>query len=250
MAVNGESIHGSSASPLPPQSWGVITSKAKTLYLHVFDRSPDSVVVGGLESTPTHAWLLKSNGREPVQFKRLNARDLAVALPSSPADAADSVVVLEFDETPRGGGDRLLSSRTRTNQLLAFDAERHRKNLTGAETGLGYRDGKLKNYCVDKWNSTEQWLSWEVRLNEPIHFDLSLNYGLGLGGDYEVRCGTWTCARTAPSSGNANAWIADTKVESLGSLFLPAGTHRIELHVTRANAGDVFRPLELWLAPQ
>ena len=249
MSVNGESIHGASASPLPPQPWGVVTSKAKTLYLHVIDWTTPSLAVGGLHSNPVKAYLITPNGREPVKTERLNAQDLIVHLPGTAPEQADSVIALEFDTLPQCGGVRLLSGRTRTNQLLAFDAERHRGDLTGAATGLGYRDGKLKNYCVDQWTSTEQWLSWEVRVNEPARFDVSLNYGLGAGGNFEIRCGAWKAAGTATSSGVANAWIADTKVEPLGALSLPAGTHRMELHVIRANGGEVFRPLELWLTP-
>ena len=48
MAVNGDSIHGSTASPLPALPWGRVTMKrdgAQTiLYLHVFDWPTDGRV--------------------------------------------------------------------------------------------------------------------------------------------------------------------------------------------------------------
>ena len=250
MSIYGDTIHGCNASPLPPQSWGVITSKSTTLYLHIFDWTPKSLVVGGLHSTPKKAYLLKPGGREVVGFKRINDHDLEINLPSKAIDSISSIVQLEFDKIPQGGGTRLISNRTKTNQLLAFDAERHRGDLKGSESGLGYRDGKLKNYCIDNWNSTDQWISWEVRLNQPTEFDLSLNYGIGLGGEYEVRSGSWKVTKTAPSSGIKDAWIADTKIEPLGSLSLPAGVHQIELRVTKVNDKDAFRPLELFLTPR
>ena len=37
LRVNGESIYGTTASPLPPQSWGRTTVKGAKLYLHVFN---------------------------------------------------------------------------------------------------------------------------------------------------------------------------------------------------------------------
>ena len=37
MKVNGESIHGTTATPLPVQAWGESTRKGNTLYLHVLE---------------------------------------------------------------------------------------------------------------------------------------------------------------------------------------------------------------------
>ena len=71
-----------------------------------------------------------------------------------------------------------------------------------------------------------------------------------MGGEYEVRSGSWKVTKTAPSSGIKDAWIADTKIEPLGSLSLPAGVHQIELRVTKVNDKDAFRPLELFLTPR
>jgi len=250
MTVFSEAIYGCNGSPLPPQSWGVITSKSKALYLHVFDWPFRPLVVGGLSSTPQKAWLIKEGGREPLAFQRLNAQDVAVTLPPAPTHAADSVVLLEFNETPQGGGVRLVSDSSKTNQLLAFDAERHQGEATGADSGLGYRDGKQNNYCVDKWTRADQWLSWEVRVEQPTQFDVSLNYGKCLGGEYEVRCGQWKSAKAAATATPPIPWIATPQVDSLGTLTLPPGVHHIELRVTKVSEGEVFRPLEMWLTPK
>jgi alpha-L-fucosidase len=251
MAVNGEAIHGAGAAPLPPQPWGVVTAKGKTLYAHIFDWSSQSLVVGGLQSTPSRAYLLKPEGTVPISFHRLNDLDLAVALPVTPVSPAASVVVLEFDDIPRGTGVRLLNDDVKTNQLLAFDAKIHDNSELGdGVVKLGYGDGKLNNYCVNNWVRNDQWISWEVRINQAASFDVSLHYGIGKGGDYEVRCGNWSSAQVAPGVEGKVPWIATPRTDSLGRLTLPAGIQTIELRVTRVNDGEVFRPFDLFLTPE
>jgi hypothetical protein len=186
-----------------------------------------------------------------VKFERMNAQDLAITLPPKATHPANSVVLLEFNEVPKGGGIRRLSDDVGANQLLAFDAERHNGNKSGADSGLGYGDGKRNNYCVLGWNSPGQWIAWEVRVDKPTSFDVSLNYGKAKGGDYEVRCGDWKSGKTAPTLEGELPWITDAQVDKLGTLALEPGTHRIELRVTKGNNGaEVFRPLELFLTPK
>ena len=250
MSIFSESIHGCNASPLPPQSWGVVTSKAHSLYLHVFDWPKQPLVVGGLRSNPHKAWLITPNGRVPLESQRINELDLAVTLPPNPSNPTDSVLLLEFDNAPMGGGIRLVNHDSPTNQLLTFDAERHRGDAMGADSGLGYGDGKQSNYCVNNWISEDQWISWDVRLEEPARFSVSLHYGICKGGDYEVRCEAWKSGKSAPAIDGSVPFITSAQVDQLGALSLSKGIHRIELHVTKGNKAEVFRPLELWLTPE
>jgi hypothetical protein len=61
--VNGEAIRGTTRTPLPAQSWGESTRKGNRLYLHVFNWPANGqLVVGGLKSEVTNAWLLASKG--------------------------------------------------------------------------------------------------------------------------------------------------------------------------------------------
>jgi hypothetical protein len=207
-------------------------------------------VVGGLVTDPKRASLITAKGRVPLEWKRINAFDVAVTLHSKPTHAADSVILLEFDAPPKGGGVRLISENSVTNQLLAFDAERHMGSKTGQDSGLSYADGKQNNYCVLNWTKAEQWISWEVRVDRPAVFDLSLNYAKVRGGEYGVRCGDWKSARTMGFIEGEVPRFPPTQVDQLGSLPLAQGVHRIMLHVTKVNGGEVFRPLELWLTPK
>ena len=251
MAVNSEAIHGCNASPLPPQSWGAVTSKGKSLYLLVFDWPTEFLEVGGLLSTPTSATLLTPQGKIQLESKRINEKDVMIVLPPDPANSAASVIRLEFDEIPIGANVRLLSSQ-HDNQLLAFDAELRRGDKVGMRAaGFGYRDGKRDNYAVYRWKDTDQWMNWEVRVNEPTRFDVSLRYGICKGGKYELSIGDWKVEQTAATCEGAIPWITKPHIDELGHLLLSAGVHKIELRLTQTNSDEdeTLRPLALWLKP-
>jgi alpha-L-fucosidase len=251
MAINSEAIHGCNASPLPAQPWGAITSKDHVLYLHVFDWPKHPLLVGGLLTDPFKATLLTAGGDVPLTVKRFSATDVEIALPAKSARIANSVVRLEFDQEPKGGTIPLLDGYG-LNRILAFDAVLHRGDQTGMEnTGFGYRDGKRDNYAVYRWTQTEQWMGWEVRVNEPTRFEVSLRYGVGKGGEYELRIGDWKVGQTAAICKGAVPWIAKPHVDELGDLLLPAGVHQIELRLTKTNSDkdEALRPLELRLKP-
>jgi hypothetical protein len=180
------------------------------------------LLVGGLSTTPSRAWLLADARKSPLKFQRLNSQDVSIMAPAAVPDAADSVIALQFDEEPRGGGIRLLSDATgAVNQLLVFDA------LAGDGAHFGYGDGKANRYYVTGWTDTRQSLQWEFRLNAPARFNVALNYGKGSGtGHYELRCGEWKVSRPVSLEAKPDRSF----MESLGVIDLPAGTHRIELH--------------------
>jgi alpha-L-fucosidase len=97
MKVNGDSIYGTSASPLDATpSWGRATQKGSRLYLHVFDWPADGkLMVNGLSATVKQAYLLSDPKRAPLDFARVNPLDVSVNVPSVAPDKNDSVVVLE-----------------------------------------------------------------------------------------------------------------------------------------------------------
>ena len=246
MSVNEPAIRGCGRSGLPLQPWGVITAKGKMLYLHVFEQATLPLLVGGLQSTPRRAWLLSDKSKTPLKFHRENGQDLAVDSPIAMPDAADTVIALEFDETPHGGGVRLLATRSATNQLLAFDAQRHRGKQTGDASRLGYGDGKQDRYYVTNWKEPQQWLDWEFRLNEPATFHVVLRYAKASGdGTYLVRCGSWKSKGQVKGRGRSGT----VTTERFETLDLPAGTYRIELKAERIESGELFWPLELQLRP-
>ncbi|HSH93848.1 MAG TPA: alpha-L-fucosidase, partial [Roseimicrobium sp.] len=241
MSINSESIYGCGAAPLPTQAWGVVTAKKTTLYLHVLNWPAGPLVVGGLESTPRSAHMLTATGEIPVTYQRVNQQDLAFTLPAKPPSASPAVIRLEFDTAPQGGGVRLIDTIVATNQILAFDAELHGQHFS-------FGDGKQDNYTVYNWTSTDQFLTWQVRLNQPARFDVALHYGTVNGGDYTIEVSDWRATRTAPPYVGAPPRIYPTQTDSLGTVSLPAGIHTITLRANKISGkGEFIRPLELFL---
>lgn len=100
MKVNGESIYGTTASPIPAPPWGRITTKhgeggTTTLYLHVFDWPGDGKLrVPGLKDNVRVARLLATGERVPAVA---DGTRVVVDLPHALADPIDTVIALEFD---------------------------------------------------------------------------------------------------------------------------------------------------------
>ena len=99
MKVNGEAVYGTTVSPLKAQpSWGRVTQKGNTLYLHVFDWPADGkVLVPGLKNEMTSASLL-ATGEE---LKTLSdASGVTISVPADAPDKISSTIVLKLKGRP------------------------------------------------------------------------------------------------------------------------------------------------------
>src|SRR5438067_1561235 len=135
MDKNSESIYKTTKTPLPFQSWGVSTRKGNLLFLHVFKWPADGkIIVGGLKSDISKAYLLADPSKEALSFQRVNPLDISIRVPLKAPDTANTVIVLATKGDIETDSVRLLSENGTANRLLAFDAE-----LTGK--GFGFGDG-------------------------------------------------------------------------------------------------------------
>lgn len=97
MAVNSESIRGTTASPIEAPAWGRCTTKGNKLYLHVFDWPSDGVVdVAMPNTTVKKAYLLAHKKRSLAVTS--DAAKITVSVPVEAPDAIDSVIVLELND--------------------------------------------------------------------------------------------------------------------------------------------------------
>ncbi len=99
MKVNGESIAGTTPSPLGRVPWGRCTARPGKLYMHVFDWPKDGkLVVSGLKNKVARAYLLADDKRQALGVAREGESDLVVAVPNQAVDPINTVVVLEIDQ--------------------------------------------------------------------------------------------------------------------------------------------------------
>ena len=230
MAINGDSIHATQRTPLDRQAWGDSTVNGSTIYLHVFNWPTDGrLVVGGLQSDVSSAHLLCDPQKTPLKFARLNQNDLLVQLPvqDKPPDSVDTVVALQSSEPIKAAPGYLLASNLADNSLLAFD---------GAANGKGFRygDGKAANYWVHGAGGPGRSISWNVRLNAPAEFEVSLVYSTDSAGDsgsYRVKLGDQTLTWKVRATGGTK----DMQTAMLGVVRFAAGPQEIRIE---SDAGD------------
>jgi len=99
MAVNGESIYGTSASPLTQvPTWGRVTCKPGKVYLHVLKWPADgNLGVGRLPAAAKKAYFLADKDKAALTMT-IEGGAIIIRLPEKAVDPVDTVVVVETEE--------------------------------------------------------------------------------------------------------------------------------------------------------
>lgn len=96
LARNGESIYGTKGGPYKPNNTYATTRKGNLIYLHVFERSSDKLILPVLaDAKIKKAYFLKGNAVSFIQNKDFG---VLINLPKVLPDAVSSVIVLELDK--------------------------------------------------------------------------------------------------------------------------------------------------------
>jgi len=176
LSVNGESIYGTSASPLGAMPWGVMTARPGKLYLHVLERPVDGrLIVPNFVGRLTDARLL-ANGLELEA--RQEQSDLFITLPEELPDKRVNVVVLEYqgEQAVAASPETILSNRYGPVRLAVEDLDE------GSDAGVKkystmHYFGDWKHYfTVAGLNTVEKKAVWKLRVLEPGMYKIILNY--------------------------------------------------------------------------
>ena len=250
MEKNGESIYGTTLSPLPLQNWGVTTQKGNKLYLHVFNWPADGkLYINGLFSDVAKAYPL-SDSLKKITVKYLKAESVFVLLLDKPRDSSNMVLVLECKEKPLASRDYMLTPNSQINRFLAFDAIQYGK-------GFSYGDGKRDRYYVEGWKSKDQGLAWHFRTIKPGNYKMLIKYlaaGEIAGGSYTLSFFRNTAETTKlekdfqykvlPAPGNTTVIIQD-----LGAVSLKAGSYNLMIYPITIQKSELMKLLEVQLIP-
>lgn len=241
MQTNGESIYGTTASPLPLQPWGESTRKGDRLYLHVFDwPEKGPLYVGGLKSNIRKAWLLADRQQKALKIKRVNDRDITIALPAKAADSMNSVIVLDMEEV-KTDSIRVLDTHSLTNVLRAFDGTLH-------GGGFLYGDGKAPKYYVYNWTKPDQYVSWTFRLTAPAQFRTNIKYAAD-STTGENQFIVTVNGKTLMGKTQAVPSTDKIMTQPLGELSLPAGVHTLSIRSAEITGKELMKLFEITLAP-
>jgi len=253
--INGESIRGTTRTPLAVQAWGESTRKGNTLYLHVFDWPHDGrLVVGGLQTDISKAWLL-ADPKPPLKFTR-NGMDLTLTVPPTAPDTVDTVIAVECAGEPQADKTRLLATNVGTNSLRAFDAK-----LIGP---LGFGSGKKTQAWVNNWTNKTEAVVWPVRIKAKATFTATLVYdapaGQKIQGLVEGDAGNEAVQRHAGAGGvftvalgsrsfTATVQTGNAVRESLGPVILEPGSYEFCVKANEISGEELFRLQSLELVP-
>jgi len=254
-AINGESIRGTTRTPLAVQAWGESTRKGNRLYLHVFDWPADGqLVVGGLKTEVKSSHLQSAPG-PPLPIRRTGL-DLTITVPQTPPDSADSVVVLDCAAEPEADATRLLSKRVPVDTLRAFDGVRQGR--------LFFGPGAKNNDVVQNWNSTVSALFWPVRLNEATAFEVEINYDApaplkqarlaqGDAGNEVVKARKGAAGIYVVTVNGQEFTKAVREgaaiTEKLGTVKLEPGSHELRVSAKEITGEELFRLRNVVLKP-
>lgn len=253
-AINGESIRGTTITPLEVQSWGESTRKGNQLFLHVFQWPKDGhLIIGGLLTPVTKAELLANPGSSLKVTAQ--GEDVLLDVPPTAPDATDSVIVLTCAEAPQADSARLISS-SMVNQLRSFDGK--------IEGDLKYGDGKTAKAWVFNWNKPADAVVWPSRLSRGGTFDVSVLYDApskeesgsingdagkeategqaGAGGTFQVNLGTKSMPGVVKIGTNVST--------DLGSVTLGPGPFDIRISAVQITGQELMRLRSVVLTPR
>jgi hypothetical protein len=236
--VNGESIRGTTRTPLPVQAWGESTRKGNRLYLHIFDWPQDGhLVLAGLKSNLKRAWLLADAKCSGLKAEHLNALDWRLDVPSAAPDPADSVVVVEGEEPFDCDSTRLLLPTVATNTLRVFDGERHGKTLH-------FGAGKTRDAFVDNWSKTNEFMAWPVRLDGPATFEVTVSYDA-----VEESSGNRYVLQIGPEQLRGSVETGQQRWAKLGRVQVKRGAFEVRVLPAQIQGEELMRLRSVVLSP-
>ncbi len=97
MAVNRESIYGTTASPIGKPDWGRCTAKDNKLYLHVFDWPSNGIIDVPMPNATIEKAYLLANKKHALAVAS-DAEKITVSVPVEAPDPIDSVIVLVLNK--------------------------------------------------------------------------------------------------------------------------------------------------------
>ena len=235
-AVNGESIRGAGATPLPVQSWGESTAKGNMLYLHVLDWPKNGqLLVGGLLTKIKRAYLLADPARKPLQIRSVNTRDVAITVPAQAPDSVASVVAVECEQAPLTDPHRLIQAGFPTETLRAFDGQ-----LNGRTFSFG--QGKRINAYIEKWTSASDKIYWPLRPHAAGAYEVSVYYDAETAGNsFELVLGEQRLTGMVEKGVEL--------IRPLGVINMPAADFTLTVQPKEIKSGELMRLRGLILKP-
>ena len=241
MQQNGESIYGTTASPLPEYPWGRTTVKGNKVYLHVFSWPADNVLrVSHLGSDPVKAAHLLAAPAAALAV----SQDHGVALVTLPAripDVNDTVVVLEM------AGPLTPEAQWVT---AGSDMPFHLDYANGMTAGKAMKRFNRKgSYFISKWTGPNDSITWHILVSQVGSYKVQIRYAARAElqeGKYTLTIGSQSLSGVVERTGED----FDYKTLDLGTIkLLQSGTITVRIQPAANYDHDLMQFQSLDLSP-
>ncbi len=241
MKVNGESIYGTTASPLGKVPWGRCTAKRGKLYLHIFDWPKDGKLeVAGLKNKVKRAYLL-ADKKTKLAVAREGDETVVINVPEKAIDTIDTVVVLEIKGKPDIAVQGLKQAKDGSVTLQAVDADIH------GDTAQ-YESGNGKDN-IGYWTNAQDYVAWDFEVVAPGRFNVEITFACeqGIGGsEYSINIAEQQLSGTVRESGSWTNFVS----EKLGTVKIDkAGTYTLTIRPKNMPRGAVMNLKSITLVP-
>jgi alpha-L-fucosidase len=244
MAVNGDSIHGTTHSPWKRLPFdGRATVKGNTLYLHVFQWPDGGLKIAGLKDEVAAVKALDPSIRlGKHQCTREDEQIiLSIPTPENP-DPVDTVVAVSFTE-PVQLDLAPMTIRQADDGSVALKAS----DATPQGNQIRYESDKD---CLGFWSDQNDWASWNFKVAKPGTFDveiaLACERGVG-GSEYVVAVADQQLKGNVEDTGSWTAF----KTEMLGTLSIDkAGKYTLSIKAVSKPGMAVMNLRSIVLKPK
>jgi len=232
MKVNGESIYGTTASPVGKPSWGRCTFKTNgenpTVYLHVFEWPKDGkLIVPGLLNQPVSANLLA--GDVKLEISKSDA-GVVVNLPASAPDPISSTIKLAIQGRPEVAEPFVSADKEGVIRLLPGDAvcegEEVKSEEKGGQSNIGY------------WTNPKDTVSWNLRAENEGKYIVRIEAASPTEGSALMIQGVGKLACSVPKTGAYETY----QTVKVGEVHLPKGE---KVKLTLRPVVDGWHPVNI-----
>lgn len=238
--ANGEAIYGTTASLFRRLPFGRSTTKANTIYLHVFDWPAEGrLVVPGLK-TPVRRASLLASGRIVGTHYEDNA--LVVDVPVACPDPVATVIKLELIGPPI-----LDQSLPAPNAVGVVELPASLAAIVNAYGANARLMGSGVDAYIGDWDRANISLNWEFTLGAPATLVVEAEVASLGGGSLLVACGKQKAEVALPVGGNDGEYHR-VRLTRFG--FETPGEQSLELKSVGENWGKVrLRAVHLQVEP-
>ena len=238
LKVNGESIYGTTASPLKVRSaWGYITQRDDKLYLHVLNWPPSGQLLVPVTNAVKRVYWL-ANPKQAGLSVGTSEDGVAITLPSEAPDPIDTVVVLETDGPAQAATPRNLALG-KPVEVSSFwpgrEDELNKSHIT---------DGKLDTLWAAEKSARSAWVTVDLQTTQEVSAAMlsEAPYNRIEAFDLEAQvAGEWE------KIAEANPLVEGTVIgEGLNLSFPPVKARLFRLNIRKASDTPTLAEFQLF----